>query len=120
MIIQVRLYSFRLLKYGLVIGIALWGITGSISGIAASPHISQPAYLPAAANPKIASLEKADCSSFAGAGFGDSDTNAECGYLIVPENRQNPQSRTIKVAYAILKATSPPALSPHSTPVHTG
>jgi pimeloyl-ACP methyl ester carboxylesterase len=52
-------------------------------------------------------LEVVDCESFehmTGAAGG-----AECGYLSVPENRAAPASRTIKIAYAILKATSTPA-----------
>jgi pimeloyl-ACP methyl ester carboxylesterase len=53
-------------------------------------------------NPAL-SIESTDCSSFKDAGL--SDPNWQCGYLIVPENRQNPQSRTIKVAYAILKSS---------------
>lgn len=48
-------------------------------------------------------IETVDCSSFTDSGL--STSGWQCGYLRVPENRQNPQSRTIKVAFAILKAT---------------
>ncbi|GAB5525925.1 MAG: alpha/beta fold hydrolase [Roseivirga sp.] len=34
------------------------------------------------------------------------DKNVDCGYLEVPENRNNPDSRKIKLAYLVLKATS--------------
>lgn len=49
-----------------------------------------------------ASIEKTDCATFVDSGLSE---NWQCGYLIVPENRSNPHSRTIKVAYAVLKAT---------------
>jgi pimeloyl-ACP methyl ester carboxylesterase len=49
-------------------------------------------------------LEPVACSSFEGLGL--LDPGAQCGYLVVPENRGNPASRTIKVAYAILQAHS--------------
>jgi len=51
-----------------------------------------------AASNSASSIEKIDCSSFQDAGLSEPDW--ECGYLVVPENRANPQSRTIKVAYA--------------------
>jgi pimeloyl-ACP methyl ester carboxylesterase len=48
-------------------------------------------------------LEAVDCSAFEGLDV--SDVTVQCGYLVVPENRSNPQSRTIKVAYALVKAS---------------
>lgn len=48
------------------------------------------------------SIEETSCAAFADSGLSE---NWQCGYLSVPENRSNPQSRTIKVAFAILKAT---------------
>ena len=33
-------------------------------------------------------------------------TNVDCGYLIVPEDRTNPSSSTIKLAYAVLHASA--------------
>jgi len=56
-----------------------------------------------AASISAPSVEPTDCSSFQGAGL--SEPGWTCGYLVVPENRANPQSRTIKVAYAVLKAS---------------
>jgi pimeloyl-ACP methyl ester carboxylesterase len=53
-------------------------------------------------NQAMLRLEKVDCSAFKGLDV--SGAIVQCGYLIVPENRSNPQSRTIKVAYAIIKA----------------
>jgi pimeloyl-ACP methyl ester carboxylesterase len=35
------------------------------------------------------------------------EDNMDCGYLTVLENRDNPNSRRIKLAYLVLKATSP-------------
>jgi pimeloyl-ACP methyl ester carboxylesterase len=58
------------------------------------------------------SIEKTGCSSFQDARL--SEPEWECGYLIVPENRSNPQSRTIKVAFSLLKATG---VNPQSDPV---
>ncbi len=49
-----------------------------------------------------ASIENTDCTTFEGSGLSE---DWQCGYLIVPENRSDPQSRTIKVAFAVLKAT---------------
>ncbi|MBI1282564.1 MAG: alpha/beta fold hydrolase [Anaerolineaceae bacterium] len=40
--------------------------------------------------------------------------NVECGYLIVPEDRTNPSSPTIQLAYAVLRA---PSDSPKPDPV---
>ena len=56
-----------------------------------------------AASYPASSIEKTDCSSFKDADM--AEPAWQCGYLLVPENRANPQSRTIKVAYAIRKAT---------------
>jgi pimeloyl-ACP methyl ester carboxylesterase len=47
-------------------------------------------------------IEPVDCAAFEDSGL--SGTDWQCGYLPVPENRQNPQTRTIKVAYAVLRA----------------
>ena len=46
-------------------------------------------------------LESTPCSS-----FDLHDENAECGFLIVPENRDDPESRTLRLAVAILKSRS--------------
>ena len=56
-----------------------------------------------AANNSAPTIEPTDCSSFKDANL--SGPNWRCGYLSVPENRQNSQSRTIKVAYAVSKAS---------------
>lgn len=42
------------------------------------------------------------------------ETNAISGYLTVPENRNNPNSRTIKLAYVVLKAN---ASAPKKDPI---
>lgn len=55
-----------------------------------------------AASNSAPSIETINCASFQDAGL--SEPAWECGYLIVPENRSNPQSRMIKVAFAVLKA----------------
>jgi pimeloyl-ACP methyl ester carboxylesterase len=52
-------------------------------------------------------VEAVPCSEFQGLSVGG--VAAQCGYLSVPENRAKPQSRTIKVAYAIVKTTGPQA-----------
>ena len=56
-----------------------------------------------AAGDSALSLETTNCSTFSDAGL--SEPEWACGYLNVPENRSNPQSRTIQVAYAIRAAT---------------
>jgi pimeloyl-ACP methyl ester carboxylesterase len=40
--------------------------------------------------------------------------DVECGYLTVPENRQDPNGKTIELAVAIIKSLSP---SPYSDPI---
>jgi pimeloyl-ACP methyl ester carboxylesterase len=88
---------------GLVICIVILGIVISIFGMTASVRAARSARVPSTANNSAPVIESTDCSSFKNAGL--SGPNWQCGYLIVPENRQNPQSRTIKVAYALLKAS---------------
>jgi pimeloyl-ACP methyl ester carboxylesterase len=53
-------------------------------------------------NQAVPRIEAVDCSTFEGLDV--SGVTVQCGYLIVLENRSNPQSRTIKVAYALVKA----------------
>lgn len=47
-------------------------------------------------------IEPADCAAFKGLDV--AAATVQCGYLAAPENRQNPLSRTIKIAYAVVKA----------------
>jgi pimeloyl-ACP methyl ester carboxylesterase len=54
-------------------------------------------------NQAVPRIEAVDCSVFEGLDV--SGVTVQCGYLIVPENRSNPQSRTIKVAYALVKTS---------------
>jgi pimeloyl-ACP methyl ester carboxylesterase len=63
---------------------------------------SEGMHLVHAASPSTPSIEKTDCASFQDAGL--AAPAWQCGYLLVPENRANPQSRTIKVAFAVRKA----------------
>jgi pimeloyl-ACP methyl ester carboxylesterase len=74
-----------------------------------SPQSVQAAGIAEQALPRI---EATDCSAFKALDV--ADATVQCGYLIVRENRQNPQSRTIKVAYAIVKAHGP---NPQPDPV---
>lgn len=55
----------------------------------------------AAAGTSVASIEKTDCTTFEESGLSE---DWQCGYLIVPENRPDSQSRSIKIAFAVLKA----------------
>jgi len=58
---------------------------------------------------EVSRFEPAPCRSF------DLDEDpAECGFLIVPENRDDPGKRTLRLAVAILKSRS---ASPHPDPV---
>ena len=69
------------------------------SAVAFSSHSGYSTEIENQAMPR---LEKVDCSEFK-----DLDVSGaivQCGYLIVPENRSNPLSRTIKVTYALIKA----------------
>lgn len=69
-------------------------LVGLLAGIKPSSAV--------AGRTSAASIENTDCSIFEGSGL---SADWQCGYLIVPENRSDPQSRTVKVAFAVLKAT---------------
>lgn len=56
---------------------------------------------PSPAQAKVPRFEPSDCPIAIPAG-----ARAECGYLVVPEDRSNPDSRTIRLAVAILKSRS--------------
>jgi pimeloyl-ACP methyl ester carboxylesterase len=85
----------------------LLAVTGAIT--LSSPQSIQAAGVAEQALPRV---EATDCSAFEGLDV--SGATVQCGYLVVPENRQNPQSRTIKVAYTIVKAHGP---NPQPDPV---
>src|SRR5215217_3140703 len=59
--------------------------------------------------PPAASYAKAACPNpiYTGLPQLDLDTDVECGYLTVPQNRADPNSRKIKLVVVTLKATSP-------------
>jgi pimeloyl-ACP methyl ester carboxylesterase len=55
-------------------------------------------------------FESADCPFEKGEW--SRDFKVECGWLLVPEVRDNPQSRTVRLAVAILKTTQPSGAPP--------
>ncbi|MBL8164894.1 MAG: alpha/beta fold hydrolase [Anaerolineae bacterium] len=63
--------------------------------------------LPAAAQGTTPRFEEANCWFATSA-----DNTVECGYLIVPEDRANPDSPEIKIAVATFKAENPTASDP--------
>jgi pimeloyl-ACP methyl ester carboxylesterase len=63
--------------------------------------------LPVAAQDSTPRFEAANCWFPVAA-----DKTVECGYLIVPEDRANPESQEIKIAVATFKAENPTASDP--------
>ncbi len=58
--------------------------------------------LPAAAQGALPRFEAADCMFTEPSGY-----DPKCGYVIVPEDRSNPQSREIRLATAIFRSDNP-------------
>ncbi len=83
----------------LVALIVISGMLLSVSSAVALPGRSGSS----TSNQAVPRIEAVDCSAFEGLDV--SGVTVQCGYLIIPENRSNPQSRTIKVAYALVKAS---------------
>jgi hypothetical protein len=87
-------------RQSFLLALILTGLLSVAAAIAiSSPGSAHAAGIAAQALPRI---EATDCSAFKGLDL--SGATVQCGYLLVLENRQNPQSRTIKVAYAVIKA----------------
>jgi pimeloyl-ACP methyl ester carboxylesterase len=86
------------------------GVTGAPTPIATPPPSSSSPLPPAvAATPAwTARFEPASCW------FPPREREAECGYLVVPEDRDDPEGRDIRLAVAVFESDSP---SPASDPV---
>lgn len=93
----------RLLASSLATAITILAFTLGLSSASATPRVAPPVQSPQRATESVPRIENAECLSFE---FLASDSNVQCGYLVVLENRQDPSSRTIKVAYAVIKAQS--------------
>ena len=89
----------------LLLGLLVVSLLISACGVTKPTATPEPTRAPeatATARPKPATFEEAPCPCELPPGVVEGET-VECGYLIVPEDRADPESRTIRLAVAIFR-----------------